>query len=416
MDHVVESSVVAPRLKSQIIGQVEHVILDEQMSKMSCVVGRGTTCWKAHVKGRPEEILVVKDSWENTTRPPEGDMLVLAESRGVVNVARHYHHETVQIRGMDDDILTCVRRGLPPAVTAWDYKYAQHDSRRCSRTVLRDLRNRETMSTNGTASDLHPQKRICYSSPADNAIEPPTGLPNRVHRRVIVRDCGKSIYKASSRVALLACLEDCIKGHQSLYKAGILHRDISINNLLIKEETATDRTEKGFLIDLDLAIQTNRPDTDATERSQRTRTATRAFMAIGVIRGEEHTFLHDLESFFWVLLWICIHYGKSGNDPQILPNYDRWNYLDDSDLRRIKKDILTTHQDFETVAKDFMPYYQPLKRWINQLRELLPIVVQLPGMILEGGEVPKIPDEGLYERMIEVLQNAQKDPLVLADG
>ncbi|KAG6141225.1 hypothetical protein E4U28_003132 [Claviceps purpurea] len=397
-------------------GEDKHIVLDEVISKISCVVGRATTCWKAHVKGHPEEILVVKDTWQNKTRPSEGDMLLLAESGEVVNVARHYHHETVQIRGMDDDILTCVRRGL--TVTAWDHaQHGTNGSRTPSRTLLQELRNRETTSTNETGSGLHPQKRVCYSRPTDDAIEPPTELPNRVHRRVIVRDYGKAIYKASSRVALLACIEDCIKGHQSLYKAGILHRDISINNLMIREETATDQTEKGFLIDLDLAIQSNRPDTesDATERSQRTRTATRASTAIGVIEGEEHTFLHDLESFFWVLLWICIHYGKSGNESRVMPKYEKWHYVDNDDLNCRKKNTLTRHADFKNAANDFMPYYKPLEPWINELRELLPQVVQVSGMVFCEGKLPKSPGDDLYLKMIKTLQKAQQDPVVLAD-
>lgn len=35
---------------------------------------------------------------------------------------------------------------------------------------------------------------------------------------------------------------------------------------------------------------------------------TKVFMAIGALLGEDHSFMHDLESFFWVLFWICIHY------------------------------------------------------------------------------------------------------------
>jgi hypothetical protein len=60
---------------------------------------------------------------------------------------------------------------------------------------------------------------------------------NRVHRRVIIRDYGNSIYKASSRVALLAALEGCIEGYESLHTlAGTLQSDVSPNNLMMNEE------------------------------------------------------------------------------------------------------------------------------------------------------------------------------------
>ncbi|KAH7125052.1 hypothetical protein B0J13DRAFT_455055, partial [Dactylonectria estremocensis] len=75
-----------------------------------------------------------------------------------------------------------------------------------------------------------------------------------IHRRVILRDYGRPIYKASSRLALLAGLEGCIEGHESLHKAGFLHRDISINNLMINEDD-DNPSWPAFLIDLDLSIK-----------------------------------------------------------------------------------------------------------------------------------------------------------------
>jgi Fungal protein kinase len=44
-----------------------------------------------------------------------------------------------------------------------------------------------------------------------------------VHRRVIVRDYGKAVYKANSQAAMLAALEGCIEGYESLQtRAGML--------------------------------------------------------------------------------------------------------------------------------------------------------------------------------------------------
>jgi Fungal protein kinase len=69
-----------------------------------CIAGRATTCWKAHREGDPQTPLVVKDSWQYRERDEEGKLLCEATGKGVVNVARYYHHETVQVRGTDDDI------------------------------------------------------------------------------------------------------------------------------------------------------------------------------------------------------------------------------------------------------------------------------------------------------------------------
>lgn len=55
-----------------------------------------------------------------------------------------------------------------------------------------------------------------------------------------------------------------------------------------------------MLIDLDLA-----KERDSEPSGARNQTGTMRFMAIDVLRGVDHTYRHDLESFFYVLLWMC---------------------------------------------------------------------------------------------------------------
>ncbi|OTB20509.1 hypothetical protein K445DRAFT_7288 [Daldinia sp. EC12] len=179
-------------------GRPERLVIDRLIKRAPCIVGRATTCWKAYREGNPQTPLVIKDSWQYTERDEEGELLKEATEKGVVNVARYYHHETVFVGNKPDDIRGNVRGGL--AITeARSYQPALS----CSAS-----------STKVSNNDL----------------------PNRIHRRTIIHDCGTPIYKASSRSALLAALEGCIKGYESLYGAGLLHRDISINNLIINED------------------------------------------------------------------------------------------------------------------------------------------------------------------------------------
>ncbi|KAG5990186.1 hypothetical protein E4U52_004874 [Claviceps spartinae] len=397
-------------------GSKECIVLDQEILRSPCLVGRATTCWKAHVKDDPEKILVVKDSWQEVRRDEEGDMLLLATRKGVINVARHYHHETVQVRGMNDDVHACVRRGLVKATAS---NFAQSDSESSSRAPSERLRKRGTSTNPSTSAEeedsgLQPRKRICSSSPTDSArkpqIELPNELRNRVHHRVIVQDYGKAIYKASSRQALLACLEGCIEGHQSLYEAGILHRDISINNLMINEES--NQSWPHFLIDLDHAIEIDHHDAS----TERTKTGTRAFMAIGLLQGEEHSFLHDLESFFWVLLWICIHHGKSGKSSRRSPRFAKWNYFNDLDLLVDKQSVIFSHSDFTEFAKrEFMPYYKPLIPYVIELRGMLAYIAELPGKVFKTSTPLKKTGPELYSQMVNVLRKAQEDPEVLAE-
>jgi hypothetical protein len=55
-----------------------------------------------------------------------------------------------------------------------------------------------------------------------------------------------------------------------------------------------------MLIDLDLAKVR-----DGGTSGARHQTGTMQFMAIEVLRTADHTYRHDLESFFYVLLWMC---------------------------------------------------------------------------------------------------------------
>jgi hypothetical protein len=46
-------------------------------------------------------------------------------------------------------------------------------------------------------------------------------------------------------------------------------------------------------------------------------------MAVGLLLGERHNFNHDLESFFWVLFWICIHYNGTESKSRTVPQFEK---------------------------------------------------------------------------------------------
>ncbi|XP_044716529.1 kinase [Hirsutella rhossiliensis] len=383
------------------IGKTERLIIDDVMKRARCIAGRATTCWRAHRKEDPKTPLVIKDSWQYTDRDEEGILVQEATEKGVINVARYYHHETVRVRDAEDDVQSNVRKGLD-LTKATNYRSgrAMLPSGAGASRVSHKGRSSGTgmkRPSSETGAALPLSKRSGSTSPVKASVE---ALPNRVHRRVILRDYGKPIYKASCRVALLATLEGCLEGHQSLHKAGFLHRDISINNLMINEDK-DNRSWPSFLIDLDLAIKQQRDGASGAQG----KTGTRAFMAIGALLGEQHTFMHDLESFFWVLFWICIHYDAQGNG--IGPTgLDDWNYENNDKLVAAKKGEIADEEDFLNKAhRNFTPYYRPLIPWVNRLRRRV-----FPG----GGRWKRLEPE-LYSSMKEILREAQKDPEVLAE-
>jgi hypothetical protein len=134
-----------------------------------------------------------------------------------------------------------------------------------------------------------------------------------------------------------------------------------------------------------------------------------AFMRVWVFDRlggiEEHSFMHDLESFFWVLFWICVHYDTNGRDvgPTV---FDSWNFEGDDDLAEKKKGVIADEEDFlKKAEKHFTSYYQPMVPWVNRLRR----------EVFPRSQRWKRPEPSLYSSMKRILNDAQKDADILAD-
>ncbi|KIW99445.1 uncharacterized protein Z518_11184 [Rhinocladiella mackenziei CBS 650.93] len=167
-------------------------------------------------------------------------------------------------------------------------------------------------------------------------------------------------------------------------------------------EDSDNPSRPAYLIDLDLAIRINRKGSSGA----RGRTGTRAFMAIGALLDEEHSFMHDCESFFWVLLWICVHYNQKGTESVVVPDFEKWNYVDMAELAKLKKGTIDDERDFQRTAEEnFTPYYQPLAPWVNRLRRI----------VFPNNARWRKEDKELPSRMKEILREAQKDPKVLEE-
>lgn len=94
-------------------GQLERLVIDKMTKWAPCTAGQAKIYWKAHREGDDFQTpLVFKDSLQFPERKEEGKLLREATDRGVVNIARYYHHETVRIGGHNNDIHENVRKGL----------------------------------------------------------------------------------------------------------------------------------------------------------------------------------------------------------------------------------------------------------------------------------------------------------------
>ncbi|EEQ91746.2 uncharacterized protein BDCG_06866 [Blastomyces dermatitidis ER-3] len=376
-------------------GTKERLIINETVGRARCVAGRATTCWKVYCEtDKLRTPLVVKDSWQYPERTEEGELLREAMMKGVKNVARYYHHETVRIDNKDDDVLT-IRKGLGIPISK-DEKGGFNARVRRSR-AQRGKKSQGSTAGQKRSSDCMdkafppPSKRIQSSSPSKSAGD--SAPFNRVHRRVVIRDYGKPIYESSSKAILLTGLARCIEGYMSLHdEAGLIQCDISPRNLMVNEDK-NNPSWPAFLIDLDLAIKLERDGSSGA----RGKTGTRAFMAIGVLYGEKHCFMHDLESFFWVLFWICIHYESPGKGITV-KRFEKWNYMSTEELAAAKQGVISEEGDFLRIAQYyFTPYYQSLIPCVNRLRRLV---------FPDGGRWKK-PNFNLSQNMIGTLQHAQ---------
>ena len=113
----------------------------------------------------------------------------------------------------------------------------------------------------------------------------------------MVSPAGRPLHIYRSTKELLGALHNAVRGHKSLLEdRKILHRDISENNIIITE-AASKGEPIGRLIDLDLAKELDSMPSGASYR-----TSTMQFIAIEVLQGKGHTYRHDLESFFYVLI------------------------------------------------------------------------------------------------------------------
>ncbi|KAI0692081.1 hypothetical protein C8T65DRAFT_745297 [Cerioporus squamosus] len=172
----------------------------------------------------------------------------------------------------------------------------------------------------------------------------------RSHMRFVVDTVGRPLTTFRCTKELVTAVRDAIKGHRlAMTRAGVLHRDVSVGNVLILDNPSDPGSYAGFLHDFDYSSMSREVPTItqfssmcATERAQqllaeadagdlKERTGTFYFIAImlQVRRNLEHTVGHDLESFYWVLVWVVVrhvaHAHPFGNDlcPTIFPYGDK---------------------------------------------------------------------------------------------
>ncbi|EER36675.1 serine/threonine protein kinase Sgk2 [Histoplasma capsulatum H143] len=253
---------------------------------------------------------VAKFSWTSDKRRPEVDLLKLARQRGVKGVARVIGHSAITS-------VTDMRDGL-----TFDNRYTFRSA---------------APSTTSSFTQSHSHNPLSQSFTQLRGLE------------------------------LLTALRDSIKAHRSLYlDRKILYRDISENNIIITNPEKAEGSS-GMLIDLDLGKEIG------TRSGARHQTGTIEFMAIEVLLNVDHTYQHDLESFFYVLIWQCGRHGwRFSGNPRDQPKdslLTKWYTGTFRDITQIKQSDMGA-SEFEDILKEFPLQFDSIKPLCRELQRL----------------------------------------------
>ncbi|KAI0761622.1 hypothetical protein BD413DRAFT_589491 [Trametes elegans] len=141
----------------------------------------------------------------------------------------------------------------------------------------------------------------------------------RSHMRMLISDVGRPLTDFGKSKRLARGMRDALLGHQLAWEvAGVLHRDVSLGNILLVDNPNED-SFFGFMHDWDSSSKSPdkpRPEDEIEDSNTfKERTGTYYFMALDLINSSNtaaviHVPSHDLESFYWVLLWVVLRHTE----------------------------------------------------------------------------------------------------------
>ncbi|KAJ1764361.1 hypothetical protein LPJ74_006663, partial [Coemansia sp. RSA 1843] len=189
---------------------------------------------------------------------------------------------------------------------------------------------------------------------------------------------GQDIRRCKSADELIIAAADVMEVHTAIRKqCNILHRDISINNILINRSGPESRV-RGMLIDFDCALRID-DTTDHKARSEMT--GTFPFMSINNLEASKviRTELDDWESIIYVLCWLGT-FGANTDDEEDMQaggkplRIYKWRNGDAADVAEAKRIDMDSVTNFTSnIVSQFIqdPPYFPLMELVVNLRQKL---------------------------------------------
>ncbi|KAI0196762.1 serine/threonine-protein kinase Sgk2, partial [Xylaria flabelliformis] len=343
----------------------------------NAIVCRGTTCYITD----DNNMYVAKFAWAPAKRMPELELLKHAKKKnvqGVVKIVAYRQIATIaeQREGLNFPHLYRFRDTMankdPYFGTSRSFGISDRKRKfQGSSNTFSKRRRRSTEQPNPVhllasfqSQDLEPIK--------EGLFEASDQWENRIYSCVVVSPAGRVISEFETIKELLESMRDAIRAHESLLvTGGILHRDISASNIIITNPHTADGF-KGMLIDLDFAKLLENGRTGALSP-----TGTMKFMAIEVLINEGHSFRHDLESFFYVLLWMCARTSWSkvkllsrNERPVKLSQLEKWRTGNFKATAR-NKELDMGQRGFQVILNEFPKAFEVVKPLCETIRLLL---------------------------------------------
>ncbi|KAJ7201727.1 hypothetical protein C8J57DRAFT_1154475 [Mycena rebaudengoi] len=312
--------------------------------------GRGTRVWEAYEEGIPDILVVIKDVWIHSDAITEGDQLrALRSHLAVATQAREStgdHFLTVledclvTLRnGTADDTLAVMMRGktVPLDAELMPLTAANQIAKKPIQTGSTRL-----PSTKSSAKTLRSGALGLPSSmKASQAVMPL--FNRRKHSRIVFQEVGKPIYELESLLEVTQALTGAIRALKFLHDLGLVHRDVTPANILLVDGTGK-LSDLEYLKPFKHELQDTVSDLcvgpeDSVVVMAEAKTGIREFLPVEVqlnrymftpaihadrmgnvsdvepITTPFYTLpLHDLESIFWILVWIVVHRQPQPSD------------------------------------------------------------------------------------------------------
>ncbi|CAE6459134.1 unnamed protein product [Rhizoctonia solani] len=316
-------------------------IVIELLCHRMCLVGRATVVMLLCRVNNPKHRAVLKSIWRHESRPDEGDTLRKLE--GSPGICRCHWNE------YSNDTKVKDRSLLAPSRYQSMFMNVSEKDRQQMLEATTSMDSKNARSTKSQKAYMKAQLKLS-EVPED-----------RVHS-LILMDEGARLWRIKRLRHLMVVLRDALVGYASMAMSDQVHRDISEGNILCQTPGSEDLWEGGMpasvdldgddtvdeipsdafvsydfdhvtledeseikeantlkdyvegrypsgksigrLYDMEFSVSEDRPETDV--RTNAERTGTLAFMSSKLLSKKpvRHTFMHDLESFLWVLVWL----------------------------------------------------------------------------------------------------------------